>query len=190
MNVVYAKQPFPSRTKGSIFLAGPTPRDPSVPSWRPEALRLLQESGWDGDVYVPEPDGDTPWDADYEGQVEWEETALHCSDIILFWIPRDLTPLANGSLAMPGLTTNIEFGVWAESGKVVLGYPEGAPSMRYPRHYADKHQMLVGSTLDETLDLATCLHFKFAQGPVSPEREGGECSVPLHSSPGHIPATG
>lgn len=27
---------------------------------------------------------------------------------------------------MPALTTNVEFGAWADSGKVVFGYPENA----------------------------------------------------------------
>ena len=40
--------------KKSIFLAGPTPRSKEVKSWRPEAIRLLKEKGFDGVVFVPE----------------------------------------------------------------------------------------------------------------------------------------
>ena len=42
MQVVYAKQEFPESWSFAIFLAGPTPRDPEAPSWRPEALAWLE----------------------------------------------------------------------------------------------------------------------------------------------------
>ena len=38
----------------SIFLAGPTPRSLDVETWRKEAIRILEELGFDGIVYVPE----------------------------------------------------------------------------------------------------------------------------------------
>ena len=38
----------------SIFLAGPTPRDGNVISWRIEACKILEKLGFDGIVYVPE----------------------------------------------------------------------------------------------------------------------------------------
>ena len=53
------------------------------------------------------------------------------ADALMFWIPRRLWDL-------PGLTTNLEWGVWHQSGKVVLGAPPGTPKMRYLRHYADR----------------------------------------------------
>ena len=36
MKTIFALQPL----EKSIFLAGPTPRNPEVPSWRPEALAI------------------------------------------------------------------------------------------------------------------------------------------------------
>ncbi len=54
MEVVYARQPLPERVEASLFLAGPTPRSPATPSWRPEALRLLRELGFRGYVFAPE----------------------------------------------------------------------------------------------------------------------------------------
>jgi len=41
MHPVYALEDLPDPCRASLFLAGPTPRDPVTPSWRPEALRLL-----------------------------------------------------------------------------------------------------------------------------------------------------
>ena len=38
----------------SIFLAGPTPRDVKILSWRIAAFKFLEENGFDGLVYVPE----------------------------------------------------------------------------------------------------------------------------------------
>src|SRR4051812_29076026 len=38
MQVVYVGQEFPSHFTKSIMLAGPTPREAHVPSWRPEAI--------------------------------------------------------------------------------------------------------------------------------------------------------
>lgn len=126
MQVVYATQPFPDAWTSAIFLAGPTPRDAETPSWRPEALRLLEAAGYDGVVMVPERD-DGKWKSGpdaYMEQVEWERRGLDLCDKILFWIPRDME-------TMPGLTTNVEFGLYASSGKIVLGAPDWAKSIRY-----------------------------------------------------------
>ena len=38
----------------SIFLAGPTPREKDIISWRNEAIKILENLGFDGIVYVPE----------------------------------------------------------------------------------------------------------------------------------------
>ena len=164
--VVYAKTPLPKVMRQGIFLAGPTPRDKSVPSWRPEALRLLAERGYSGHVFVPEP-SDGVWTGNYIDQVDWEESALNQSDCILFWIPRDMQ-------TMPALTTNDEWGTWKFSGKAVLGTPPNAPHVKYQRHYAAKLGVRVADTLAEAVDLAVA---KVGNGA---ERTGGECQVPLH----------
>src|SRR5215831_19130286 len=124
--VVYAQEPAPSTWDASVFLAGPTPREPDVASWRPGAVDLLRDlwsTSGEGRlvVFVPEtPEGGAPdgWDA----QVAWEEGYLNSCDVIAFWVPRDLRTL-------PGFTTNVEWGRWEASGKVVLGAPPGAPKM-------------------------------------------------------------
>ena len=57
-------------------------------------------------------------------QVRWEWHCLDRAAAIAFWVPRDLTTL-------PGFTTNVEFGLYCRSGRAFLGYPQGAPRMRY-----------------------------------------------------------
>jgi hypothetical protein len=103
MNIYFAQEPLPV---GSLFLAGPTPRKHTkLPSWRPEALRILSEIfEFKGDVYVPEPASFKPYDDfDAEVQVAWEWTGISCATVVPFWIPRDLQD-------MPGFTSNVEFG--------------------------------------------------------------------------------
>ncbi|MCU0659762.1 MAG: hypothetical protein MUF64_32195, partial [Polyangiaceae bacterium] len=119
----------------------------------------------DGVVFVPEP-RDARWSRDYDAQVEWEERHLHMADVILFWLPRELG-------AMPGLTTNDEWGAFKGSGKAVFGAPAGAEKVRYQRHYAEKLHTGNGATLEETVGLAL---ERVGEGAW---REGGEREVPL-----------
>lgn len=124
MRVVRPSDQLPESWVKSMFLAGPTPRDRETPSWRPRALELLAEAGYDGVVLVPEEEGGFQPGHDYDAQLAWERTALDACDVILFWVPRNM----NG---MPGLTTNVEFGLYVSSGKVVFGAPPSATSVRY-----------------------------------------------------------
>ncbi len=146
IEIVYARQKMPVSFKKSIFLAGPSPRHANVKSWRPLALKLLTEFGYDGVVFVPEND-DVEVKFDYIDQVEWEEQALKMSDCILFWIPRNMSTL-------PGLTTNDEWGVWKNSGKAVLGVPNAAQKTKYQKYYAQKLAVPVHDTLEKTIRVA------------------------------------
>ncbi len=166
MQVVYAREAFPESLTRSIFLAGPTPRSPDLPSWRPAALGELARLGFDGAVFVPEP-RDGAWAPGYEEQIAWEEAGLHRADVILFWVPRDMKTL-------PGLTTNVEWGAWAGSGKVVFGAPEGAAHVGYLLHYAQEHRAPIARDLAGVA--AAAVHLAGA-GEL---RSGGECEVPLH----------
>ena len=131
MKIVYVGQDLPVKEQdretvpNSIFLAGPTPRGDDPPSWRPEAISILGEQGFDGHVFIPEADGGG-WLGDYAGQVFWEWSALGRAACVLFWVPRNLDK-------MPGFTTNIEFGVMAAFApeRIVLGSPADTPKMRY-----------------------------------------------------------
>lgn len=109
--------------KKSIFLAGPTPRDEFAVSWRNEALKYLKDKGFDGIVYVPEYSTWKPKES-YIDQAVWERIGLENASIILFWIPRSIPD-------MPRYTTNVEFGYWLHSGKVLYGRPDGAPKTKY-----------------------------------------------------------
>ncbi|MFT5681894.1 MAG: 8-oxo-dGTP pyrophosphatase MutT (NUDIX family) [Myxococcota bacterium] len=165
MQIIYAKQPHPSSWSAAIFLAGPTPRSADVPSWRPEALRLLEAAGYNGVVFIPE-DAEGEFRGTYIDQVAWERDALAASDCVLFWVPRDLS-------TMPAFTTNVEFGLWVQSGRAVLGYPKGSPKNRYLGWLAREHKAPVCHTLAETVQTAL--------DRVTPgaERSGGERGVPL-----------
>lgn len=142
MTPVFSLQKLPK----SIFLAGPTPRSKDVPSWRPEALLILERLGFAGNVYLPEAADWAPHEH-YDDQVHWEWEALNLSTVVVFWVPRDLK-------TMPALTTNVEFGLLAQSGKLILGYPETAPKMMYLGKLAARHGAPVFHTLESTLKAA------------------------------------
>jgi hypothetical protein len=124
MQLIYSDQKIPKKiTDASMFLAGPTPRDLSTPSWRPEALKILTELKYTGTVFMPE--RKVPKEhIDYDAQVEWEDEGLHASKYIVFWIPRDLETL-------PAFTTNVEFGRFVEDNRTLYGRPPTAPKNRY-----------------------------------------------------------
>lgn len=166
MRVVYVGQEFPTSFTKAIMLVGPTPRSPEVPSWRPEAVRILEKIGYDGVVFVPERE-DTTWRHSYDDQIETEERMLHMADCIVCWIPRDMA-------TMPALTTNDEYGCWKYSGKVVFGAPRTATSVRYQQYYAQKLHIPAHDTLEATLAGAV---ERLGAGAL---RTGGECQVPLY----------
>lgn len=146
MHVVYALEELPKTINRSIFLAGPTPRNEDGNPWRQVALKILEEKGYDGVVFIPEP-RDGKWHKEYDRQVDWEDICLNVADCILFWIPRDLKH-------MPAFTTNIEWGRWENSGKLVLGYPKEAEKMSYIDLYARKEKISIFETLPDTLQAA------------------------------------
>jgi len=165
MQVVYTGENAPKSYGQSIFLAGPTPRSADVLSWRPRALEILKEKGYGGVVFVPEwRDGQR---TDYVGQVEWEDKYLNMADCIIFWVPREMK-------TMPALTTNTEWGVWQDSGKVVWGSPKEAEKVSYHLHYAHKLKVPVSDSLENTISDA----LKFIGDGIS--RTDGEREVPLY----------
>jgi 8-oxo-dGTP pyrophosphatase MutT (NUDIX family) len=174
MQTVYASEPLPSKVSKTVFLAGPTPRydetkpvEEQTPSWRPEALRLLKEAGFDGHVFIPEArEGKIK---DYVAQIKWEQAALNASDVILFWIPREM-------VKMPALTTNNEYGIWStlDPARVFLGAPEGAPHVSYQFKVAEQNDIPSFRKLEELVK-AVVAHLG-----VGAEREGGAAKVPLH----------
>lgn len=166
MQIVYALEAPPRSFTKSIFLAGPSPREDHHDNWREIALEMLGEKGYQGVVFVPLP-RDGAWTLEYNDQVEWETQCLNMADVILFWVPRDMDTL-------PGLTTNVEFGMWVDSGKCILGAPTSAVKMRYLYHHAQKAHVPMFNTLRQSVDAAMEL---FGNGA---ERIGGSREVPLH----------
>ena len=133
--------------KPSIFLAGPSPRDLKDLNWRCEqdgALEYMNKKRFQGLVFVPLPRKGL-WGDNYDGQIDWELKYLRASTVIVFWIPRDLQKL-------PGFTTNVEFGLFVESKKVILGHPEKAPKTGYLDYLAKLNNVPIYHTLEATLD--------------------------------------
>jgi 8-oxo-dGTP pyrophosphatase MutT (NUDIX family) len=165
MRVFHSDEALPQEMTCSVFLMGPTPRTPDVPSWRIEALRILESSGFQGEVFVPEPRSGV-W-PEFAAQVAWEDAALHQADRILVWLPRDMGTL-------PGLTTNDEWGYWKgrDPARLVLGTPAEAQHVRYQQEYARRLGIPNCTTLEETCKTAISI--------TGTARRGGECQVPLH----------
>lgn len=170
--IVFADQEIPKSITHSIFLAGPSPRTKDILDWRHEALSLFEKNGFTGTVFIPVPkdrfygkDDSAGWT--YDNQVEWECNARHVSDIILFWIPRDIK---NG---MPAFTTNIEFGEDLHSGKIMYGRPDNAEKCRY----LDKRILEIKETVFISLHtlIEECIS-KLGKGSL---RQEGEVFVPL-----------
>ena len=173
MEVVYTGEDMPEKFTKSIFLAGPTPRNKEEQeSWRPDALQILEDKGFDGVVFVPE-DRNGEFKLDYDDQVGWEEKYLNVADCIVFWVPRDLEPDSKGYPKMAAFTTNVEFGTWQSSGKIVFGAPPQATKNGYLKHYSEKYNVPVSETLADTLNDAMEM---LGDGA---ERSGGERYVPL-----------
>jgi len=148
INLVYAKEEVISSCK-SIFLAGPSPRNNIDKSWRKEAIKIFKKNNFDGTIFIPEYRINNQESFDYIDQIEWEEEALNAADIILFWIPRDMT-------TFPGFTTNIEWGYWTakKPSKLLLGSPDNTPKMAYLNYYADKLEIPKFNDLNDIIKYA------------------------------------
>ena len=123
MKVIYSDESIKDIKNRSIFLAGPTPRDISVHSWRSDAVAILYDLNYNGHVFVPEI-RERSKKYDYLNQVKWEQMGLRIATRIVFWVPRKL-PL------MPGLTTNVEFGMCIGSGRIIYGRPDDSEHTGY-----------------------------------------------------------
>ena len=136
MNIIYSREPFNFNSGKTLFLAGPTPRSNKVKSWRPEFIAILYELGFEGNVCVPEDRGEgVQVSCSYFDQIEWEHFGLNNSDVIVFWVPRNLD-------SMPAFTTNIEFGLYITSGRVIYGRPALAPKNKYLDYLYKKETQL------------------------------------------------
>ncbi len=128
MEIIYSDETIDfdrQRNDNTVFLAGPTPRDNSVESWRKDAIEIFKEIQYPGKILIPE---QRDWNIkfDYSDQIEWELTGMSVVKHILFWIPRNMKN-------MPGLTTNVEFGNWVDviNKSIFYGRPDNADNIKY-----------------------------------------------------------
>lgn len=153
MNIIYLQEDLEDvkyLDGKSIFLAGPTPiKDDSglfqktfnlftenTKSWRNEALSYFKKEKFKGTILIPEERNGDSLPFEWDSQIDWEQESLKKSDIILFWIPRDLNDL-------PGFTTNIEFGYWVATNpsKIIVGAPKNTPKMKYIKYLCDVNKV-------------------------------------------------
>lgn len=153
----------------SIFLAGPTARSNDYEkSWRKDAVSYLEKKGFRGIVFVPEHSKPSQFDdteAAWDARTEWEWDCMEAADYIVFWVPRRMPD-------MPGLTTNLEFGMCIgdmdNKHRVILGYPEDADAMQWmDKKYRLGTGRCASHSLEETLDCVLAL--------VDPR--SGECAL-------------
>lgn len=119
------------KNEKSIFLAGPLPRKKDIKNWKEDALKYLEELKFDGVIYIPEKTNNKIIEGDLD-QTNWEIEAMKSAKIILFWVPRKFPD-------MLGLTTNVEFGIWLSSGKILYGRPDDAYMIEYLDLMYDKY---------------------------------------------------
>lgn len=144
-NLVYALEPIPASSARVIYLAGPVPREAAEASWHGDAVREIRRTGFRGSIVIPRLRLVAASDPDL--QRRWEHEAMSRADALLFWIPRVLW-------ALPGLTSNLEWGIWHDSGKAVLGAPLSAPKMSYLRFYAELGGAPQATSLAEAAEIA------------------------------------
>lgn len=123
MRIIYPDERIP-KNKKSIFLGG-TIALGRKSDWRKEAIQKLEKAGYDGIVFNPDYT-DIPKEKQnsYEEQILWEINAIKACTAAIFWIDRDLKK-------RPGLTTNVEFGYWLNTGKVFYGRPDTSEKCFY-----------------------------------------------------------
>ena len=143
MKIIYAGEKF-NNSKFSIFLAGPTPRSKNVKSWRPSFVEALKDNGFKSSIFIPENKVlGSPYD--FDKQIPWEVKGLNKANLIVFWIPRNLK-------TMPAFTTNIEFGEFMHSGKIVVGFPPKSVKNRYIAKRCEMHQIPLFHTVEEMVN--------------------------------------
>lgn len=146
MKIIYAQE-FKELKGKSIFLAGPTPRNNNVKDWRIDVIEELKNKNFVGTIIVPTFEDKIDNNFAYEKQIEWELEYLEKSDLILFWIPRNLKTL-------PGFTTNIEFGFWLGKNpkKIIVGIPEYAEKCDYIIYMCKKYKIPLYNSIKDIIE--------------------------------------
>lgn len=171
--LVYAKEEVPKNLTSSIFLAGCTPRENLDLEWRNKAIEILDNLNYEGVVFLPI-DRDRksiPFDfSRYEEQIDWERKCCKLADKIVFWIPREFRP----DFEMLGQTTNVEFGLYFNFNKLMIGSPDKAVANSYLKYLCNNEKDIFWyNNLEELLrDTVKSLNSVF--------RKGIECKIPEH----------
>ena len=176
MEIVYAGEKAKREPKFSVFLAGPTPREISVKSWRPEFIETLKTKGFKSTVFAPENRIGSPYD--FDKQINWEVKNLTAVNLIVFWIPRKLD-------TMPAFTTNIEFGEFMHSNKIVVGFPPNSVNNRYIKKRCEMNETPLFSTIKgvvshickEELKVLNMCHKCFGSGQKESNGAFYKCSI-------------
>lgn len=173
LTLVYAKEEVPKNLTSSIFLAGCTPRENLDLEWRNKAIEILDNLNYEGVVFLPI-DRDRksiPFDfSRYEEQIDWERKCCKLADKIVFWIPREFRP----DFEMLGQTTNVEFGLYFNFNKLMIGSPDKAVANSYLKYLCNNEKDIFWyNNLEELLrDTVKSLNSVF--------RKGIECKIPEH----------
>jgi len=114
----------------SIFLAGCTARPGQSLFWRNDIVEIFEKLGYNDTLILPEPENGIWYP--YDSVLEWENYYLKSSDVILFWIPRSIDD------NIYGFTSNIEFGRYLDSGKIVYGRPVVSDQNKYLDYWYEK----------------------------------------------------
>ena len=138
MKTVYHMEPY---SGVCLYFAGPTWLAEGEVNWHEIGIAHLRERNFSGTVILPMP-RDGNWRGDDAAQIAWQLKAQQRATVIVFWMPR------------MGPVTNIEFGEWCRSGKIVLGSPPGTPKTDYALQRARTLGVPIGTTLSGTIDLA------------------------------------
>lgn len=171
--LVYAKEEIPENLISSIFLAGCTPREKLDLEWRNKAIEILDKLNYEGVVFLPIDSNreSALFDfARYEEQIDWERKCCKLADKIVFWIPREFRP----DFEMLGQTTNVEFGLYFNFNKLMIGSPDKAVANSYLKYLCKNEKDIFWyNTLEELLrDTVKSLNSVF--------RKGIECKIPEH----------
>lgn len=119
MDLVYYGDKSNRYFKKSIFLAGPTPRDKNVPSWRGDAIKIFNDLGFDGTLIIPEEPKKHYYEKENNfNEIKWDMEALLKADVVMMWLPREGDML--------GLSSNVEFGYLLNKGNMIYGRPNTA----------------------------------------------------------------
>ncbi len=71
---------------------------------------------------------------------------LEEANLIMFWVPRNME-------TMPGLTTNVEFGLYLKTGKIIYGRPDNSERNNYlDELYKSVYREFPTNTLESTIE--------------------------------------